>query len=193
METERKTIFQDHSSSSFFSFVILVSLMFDIKDVEIVFPDAVYSVIINLPCKTSTFGAKPDTKGPSLDLWCRVRKDWKEKITKKQKNSAMLPPNYKCELPDGSCKLWEAERERREAQSDTQRKRRWGFKRTPSMWQLRVTEQWLDEETRRSAPTLFSPPSADQSPFIKLEPVDCCGCGFAWFGHRRSSNHSRAR
>ena len=68
METERKTIFQDHSSSSFFSFVILVSLMFDIKDVEIVFPDAVYSVIINLPCKTSTFGAKPDTKGPSLDL-----------------------------------------------------------------------------------------------------------------------------
>lgn len=42
--------------------------MFDIKDVEIVFPDVVYSVIINLPCKTTAFGAKSDTKGPSLDL-----------------------------------------------------------------------------------------------------------------------------
>lgn len=78
-ETERKTIFQDHSSSSFFFFVILVSLMFDIKDAEIVFPDVVYSVIINLPCKTTAFGAKSDTKGPSLDLWCWARKDWKRK------------------------------------------------------------------------------------------------------------------
>lgn len=49
-------------------FVILVSLMFDIKDPEIVFPDVVYSVIINLPCKTTAFGVKSDTKGPSLDL-----------------------------------------------------------------------------------------------------------------------------
>lgn len=57
------------ASYFFFPFVIfLVSLMFDIKDVETVFPDAVYSVIINLLCKTTAFGVKSDTKGPSLDL-----------------------------------------------------------------------------------------------------------------------------
>lgn len=42
--------------------------MFDIKDVEIVFPDVVYSVIINLLCKTTAFGVKSDTKDPSLDV-----------------------------------------------------------------------------------------------------------------------------
>lgn len=72
----------------FFSFVILVSLMFDIKDVEIVFPNVVYSVIINLPCKTTAFGAKSDTKGLSLDLWCGAthKEERKKKGKGRRKN-----------------------------------------------------------------------------------------------------------
>lgn len=59
--------------------------MFNIKDVEIVFPDAVYSVIINLPCKTTAFGAKSDTKGPSLDLWCGAAHKEEEEEEKRKK------------------------------------------------------------------------------------------------------------
>lgn len=40
--------------------------MFDIKDLQIVFPDVVYSVIINLHCKTTAFGQSQTQKAP---LW----------------------------------------------------------------------------------------------------------------------------
>lgn len=92
-ETERKTIFKDLSSSSFFAFVILVSLMFDIKDVEIVSPNVVYSVIINLPSKTTAFGAKSDTKGPSLDLWCGATHKEERKKKGKRRRENVLQPN----------------------------------------------------------------------------------------------------
>lgn len=97
-ETKRKTIFQDLSSSPFFSFVILVSLMFDIKDVKIVFPVVVYSVIINLPCKTTASGATSDTKGPHSGSLMLSKKGLKKerggkKRKQNQKECATLPPN----------------------------------------------------------------------------------------------------
>lgn len=62
--------------------------MFDIKDVEIVFPNVVYSVIINLPCKTTAFGAKSDTKGPSRisDVEQLTRKKGRKKKSGEEKN-----------------------------------------------------------------------------------------------------------
>lgn len=70
--------------------------MFDIKDAETVFPDAVYSVIINLLRKTTAFGVKSDTKGPSSDQWCaattRGRNDKKKRNVRRchQTNSLNL-------------------------------------------------------------------------------------------------------
>lgn len=107
--------------------------MFDIKDVEIVFPDVVYSVIINLPCKTTAFGAKSDTKGPSLDLWCWARKDWKRKKgaggeKKVQRCHRTKSVNFQTVVVnfERQRKRLPEKAENWDAQSETQRKSRWG-------------------------------------------------------------------
>ena len=90
-EKERPS-FKTFPRHLFFFFVILVSLMFDIKDVEIVFPDVVYSVIINLPCKTTAFGASQTQKAP---LWISdvERHTRKENGEEKKMYIAATKPN----------------------------------------------------------------------------------------------------
>lgn len=85
------------------SFVLLVFLhVFDIKDVETVFPDVVYSVIINLPCKRRLpLGPRQTQEDP---LWIsdkKRREEGEEGGTREERRErTKLPPNSKCRLPD---------------------------------------------------------------------------------------------